>query len=115
MPTYLKPTAMVILCFFFFLVFLQSINNQYFLLPLNSYVVISPTLKNFSLRTRRNLIFGILEPKIEQSMYYFLQYLLTVFKEQRHSADLKSPLGDMEDRPLYIEVMNHTTNEHTHG
>lgn len=59
-------------CILLILVFLQSIKNQWFLLPLNSYVVRSPTLKNYSLQIRKNLIYGILAPKREQSTEHIL-------------------------------------------
>ena len=100
---------------FAFLAFLTSINNQWFLLPLNSCVVRSPALKFFSLQIGRNLIFCILTPKSKQSIYYFIQQLLTGFKEQRCSADLNSSLSVIEDRRRYSGVINHMTDEHTHG
>lgn len=60
-------------------------------------------------------MFGVLAYRGKESMSYFLQYLQTVFEEQRQWLHLNSCLSDTEVRLLFIGVMNHTTNEHTQG
>ena len=96
------------------LVVLWSISNQWILLALNSCAVTFHI--EISVHKEKEILF-LVSWYLEVSREYIIFFSICwQFSRNKGTVlHLKSPLSDIEVRLLYTGVMNHTTNEHTHG